>query len=109
MSRSARLFASLCILPLVAGCADMPGFAPAEPEPVVLPAAVTAALPAGAPTSVVFQDANGCYLLAIEITDPPSGYLLRGANGRPICPEGASPAVAAPAEMASDETAPDAR
>ena len=68
--------------------------APAAPEvPPPLPPQVVAALPPGVPQSVVQPGPNGCYLIAIEVTDPPSGYPLRDTSGNPVC-EGSTAPVA---------------
>ena len=82
----------LVLIPLLAACdpvalsgLGIPGVAPPEPEVPVYPPAVLNALPPGAPPSVVIQNADGCYLMSIEITDPPSGFPLRGPDGQQIC------------------------
>ena len=59
------------------------GTEPAAPEP--LPPQVLAALPAGVPPTVAVRNGDGCYLLSVEVTDPPSGYPLTDAAGNPIC------------------------
>jgi hypothetical protein len=67
-----------------------------EPEPVApepLPPQVLAALPAGVPPSVVQRGVDGCFLLSIEVTVPPTGYPLRDTAGNPIC-EGSTAPVA---------------
>ncbi|ADO42156.1 hypothetical protein [Ketogulonicigenium vulgare] len=74
---------SVAFLPLLAGCVVIQPAVPREPEP--LPANVAAALPAGAPESVVIQNSDGCYLYSVEVTTPPSGYPLRDGAGNPIC------------------------
>lgn len=56
---------------------------PAPPEP--LPPRVLAALPAGVPPSVVTRNADGCYLITLERTDPPTGFPLTDAAGDRIC------------------------
>jgi hypothetical protein len=56
---------------------------PPAAEP--LPPQVLAALPTGAPPSVVTRNTDGCYLLTVERTDPPSGFPLRDAAGNPVC------------------------
>jgi hypothetical protein len=50
-----------------------------------LPPQVLAALPPGVPASVVTRQPDGCYLITLERTDPPSGYPLRDAIGNRIC------------------------
>lgn len=102
-----RRLLPLILLPCLAACArgDAPfpfagGIFDRAPEPEApppLPAAVTAALPPGVPTSVVLQDAGGCYLYSIERTEPPSGYPLRDALGNPICEGGPAPVLVADA------------
>ena len=68
---------------------------PGEPEaPPPLPPQVLAALPAGVPPSVVTRNADGCYLITLERTDPPSGYPLTDAGGNRVC-EGATVLVPA--------------
>jgi hypothetical protein len=118
----------LLLLPLLAACAepgeegrspfDIFSAPPAEeaaPEP--LPPTVAAALPPGVPSSVVLQDAAGCYLYSVEVTDPPSGFPLRDLAGNPICegadgtllaagPAVAPAAVTPPAPVAPVTTAP---
>ena len=75
-----------------------------EPEPPApLPPQVVAALPAGVPQSVVTRNADGCYLITIEQTDPPSGYPLEDAAGNPVCD--GSP-VAGPAASVRPADAP---
>jgi len=82
----------LALLAFVAACTDViviPGITP-EPEPVVelppqLPVAVQSALPPGTPPNTVMQNADGCYLFSIEMTDPPSGFPVLDAGGNPIC------------------------
>lgn len=106
----------LLVLPLLAACAETPDgrpgfnpFAPDAPEaeaPPALPPNVQAALPPGASPSVVIPDGSGCYLLAIERTDPPSGFPLRDAAGNRVCDAGA--AGAAPVAIAATETPPGA-
>lgn len=73
----------------------VPGAEPAQPEAPTLPPEVAAVMPPGSPPSSVFLDqSTGCYLFSIEVTEPPSGYYVRDANGNPICtgdaPAGAS-------------------
>ena len=99
----------LLALPLLAACAAPPRdaeapqagnltslFRPASATPEVpppLPPQVVAALPPGVPQAVVQPGPNGCYLIAIEVTDPPSGYPLRDTFGNPVC-EGSTAPVA---------------
>lgn len=88
----------LAALPLVAACdpatmANLGLAEPPAPEEVVLPPNVVAALPPGAPASVVFQAPDGCYLISVELTDPRSGFPVRDAAGNPICEGGAPPAA----------------
>lgn len=122
----------LLLLPLLAACAvpsPEAGTGPAglaglferpeaEPEaPPPLPPQVVAALPAGVPQSVVVRNGDGCYLVSVEVTVPPSGYPLEDAAGNPIC-DGtlaasapvpapiAAPITAAPAPVVGLDTAP---
>ncbi|MEM8580360.1 MAG: hypothetical protein AAGA38_11340 [Pseudomonadota bacterium] len=44
-----------------------------------------AALPAGVPPSLLIRDAQGCYGIAIEKTEPQIGAALLDANRQPIC------------------------
>jgi hypothetical protein len=92
------------LLPLLAACADgavlppfLGGEAPvAEPEgPPPVPEAVVPYLPPNVPGTVVMQDANGCYLFSVEVTDPPSGFPVRDGAGNPVC-EGVAAAPPAP-------------
>jgi hypothetical protein len=97
----------LLLLPFLAACAvpdqesgatrpaALTGiFQPPAPEvPPPLPPQVIAALPPGVPQSVVQPGPGGCYLIAIEVTDPPSGYPLRDTSGNPVC-EGSTAPVA---------------
>ncbi|MGZ9812139.1 hypothetical protein ACXN5S_16880 [Pseudoroseicyclus sp. H15] len=87
-----RLHRAALLLPLaLAACASidlsaLPGIEPATPEPPPPPPAeVTAALPAGTPNSVTFQNTDGCWLFSIERKDPPSGFYVRDEAGNPIC------------------------
>ncbi len=66
-----------------AGAPLMGSAQPPAAEP--LPPQVLAALPTGAPPSVVTRNTDGCYLLTVERTDPPSGFPLRDAAGNPVC------------------------
>ncbi|KAF0674999.1 hypothetical protein [Profundibacterium mesophilum] len=50
----------------------------------VAPAAL-AALPEGVDSRFLIRDAQGCYGIAIEKTEPPSGLALRDADGTHIC------------------------
>ncbi|WP_210528955.1 hypothetical protein [Rubellimicrobium arenae] len=98
---------SFLLLPLLAACAapGPDGTRPdglaglfqrpsAEPEaPPPLPPQVVAALPPGVPQSVVVRNGDGCYLLSVEVTDPPSGYPLRDAAGNPVCDGSPVPVV----------------
>ncbi|MDJ0860177.1 MAG: hypothetical protein QNI90_13175 [Dinoroseobacter sp.] len=43
------------------------------------------ALPAGVPPSLLIRDANGCYGIAIEKTEPQIGAALLDENRQPIC------------------------
>jgi hypothetical protein len=109
----------LALLPLLAACEvppdgsgaasgdlasifERPEAEPPAPEP--LPPQVLSALPAGVPPSVVKQGADGCYLLTIEVTNPPTGYPLRDATGTPVCEGG--PVVVASAPEAATDLAP---
>lgn len=98
-------------LALLAACgsADLPdlppgvenalGIAPElPPGPPPLPAAVAAVLPPGTNPALVFEDGNGCYLFSVEVTDPPSGFPVRDANGNQIC-EGQPAAVPATSDL----------
>lgn len=44
-----------------------------------------AALPEGVPPSLLIRDANGCYGIAIEKTEPQIGAALLDENRQPIC------------------------
>jgi len=44
-----------------------------------------AALPEGVPPSLLIRDANGCYGVAIEKTEPQVGAPLIDENRQPIC------------------------
>jgi len=101
------VFRLLCLLPLalLAACDEVAmtrmdtamGIAPeVSPGPPPLPPAAAAVLPPGTPSSVVISDGQGCYLLAIEVTDPPSGIPLRDAAGNRVCDTPAVAAVPAP-------------
>jgi hypothetical protein len=46
---------------------------------------VVAALPAGVPMTVVTRNADGCYLITLERTDPPTGFPLTDAAGNEVC------------------------
>ena len=84
----------LALLPFLAACeapSDATGDA-AVAEP--LPPQVLSALPAGVPPSVVVRNSDGCYLLSVEVTTPPSGYPLRDAAGNVVCDAGSAPAIA---------------
>lgn len=92
----------LLLLPFLAlaGCTAPEGggaplgglFGGPEPEvPAPLPPQVLAALPPGVPPSVVTRNADGCYLLTIERTVPPSGFPLTDAAGNQVCEAGAVP------------------
>ncbi|HVG48124.1 MAG TPA: hypothetical protein VM899_08320 [Rubellimicrobium sp.] len=117
----------LCLLPLLAACEAPPQDGPAgrianiferseaeaaePPAPAPLPPQVLAALPAGVPPTVVQRGGDGCYILTIEVTTPPSGYPLRDALGNPVCDGSpmAAPAVAPaalPGVTAAVEPAP---
>ncbi len=92
----------LLLLPVLALAACTEAGAPmmgrAEPPAAQpLPPQVLAALPTGVPSSVVTRNTDGCYLLTVEQTDPPSGFPLRDAAGNPVCEAGA--ALAAPAAL----------
>lgn len=80
----------LFLLPALAlaACTDAgaPMFGSVEPPAAQpLPPQVLAALPTGVPSSVVTRNTDGCYLLTLERTDPPSGFPLRDAAGNPVC------------------------
>ena len=96
----------LAFLPLLAACAVPPDELAGSPEepgaalPAPLPPQVLSALPSGVPPSVVTLNADGCYLLTLEVTSPPTGYPLRDAAGNQVC-EGSATVVA------STETATD--
>ncbi len=91
----------LLLLPLLAACdeAAMNAAMGGEPEPVVVPAEVIAALPPGVPSSVAFLGPDGCYAVGIEVTEPQQGYPLRDANGLPVCDAEAVAAAAANAPV----------
>jgi hypothetical protein len=78
--------------------------------PAPLPPQVVAALPVGVPATVVTRNADGCYLVTLERTDPPSGFPLTDAAGNPVC-EVAAPmdgtAVAEAEGAGPDSMAPD--
>ncbi|NDU99724.1 hypothetical protein [Pseudoroseicyclus tamaricis] len=88
---------ALLLLPLLAaacgtvetGAVDLsfiPGIEPPTPEPPPPPPPqVVAALPAGTPDSVAFQNTDGCWLFSIEDKDPPSGFYVTDDAGQPIC------------------------
>jgi len=79
------------------------GIAPeVPPGPPPLPVAVAAVLPPGTPASIVIADGAGCYLIAIEVTDPPSGIPLRDAAGNRVCDGAAIAAV--PVLLAAEGT-----
>ncbi|WP_168771096.1 hypothetical protein [Palleronia sediminis] len=44
-----------------------------------------AALPPGMSPSFLIRGADGCYGIALENNDPPTGIPLRDASGAPIC------------------------
>jgi hypothetical protein len=76
-----------------------------QPEaPAPLPPQVIAALPAGVPSSVVTLNADGCYLITLERTDPPEGYPLTDAAGNRVCEGGAVSAEAPTSEAATTPT-----
>jgi hypothetical protein len=50
----------------------------------VSPAAI-AALPPGIDSTFLIRDANGCYGLAVEQTEPQTGVALLGADGQQVC------------------------
>jgi hypothetical protein len=91
-----KRLSTLLLVPLAAACTS-PGnqngsvlgiFRQPQPEvatPAPLPPQVLAALPPGVPASVVTRQPDGCYLITLERTDPPSGYPLRDAIGNRIC------------------------
>ena len=99
------------LLPLLAlgACANVDGDVPrlgrlmGKPEPVVpepLPPQVLSALPVGVPPSVVTRNADGCYLITLEITDPPTGFPLTDADGDRVCEVDAMPVENAAASAA---------
>jgi hypothetical protein len=90
----------LVLLALLAGCdeatlARLNG----EPEAVVYPPEVLAALPPGVPPSVAFLGPDGCWAVSIEVTVPQQGYAMRDANGQPVCDAAAVAAAAANAPV----------
>ena len=97
-------FLPLLLLPLLAACDDaaMNAALGVEPEAVVYPPEVIAALPPGVPPSVAFLGPDGCYAVGIEVTEPQQGYPLRDAAGQPVCDAAAvaEAAAAAPVEQA---------
>ena len=103
----------LALLPILAACEVPPEELAGTPTsgeatavaPAPLPPQVLSALPAGVPTSVVTRNADGCYLLTLEVTTPPTGYPLRDAAGNQVC-EG-SPVVAAATDLASVPGSPE--
>lgn len=103
-------FTPFLLTALLAGCAApvvIPGITP-EPEappPAVVPAQVAPFLPPGTPPSVVFQDAAGCYLYSIEVTNPPSGFPVRDDSGRPVC-EGQPTTIGTPPAPVPQTSAP---
>lgn len=58
--------------------------APATGLRNVSPAAI-AALPPGIDQTFLIRDSNGCYGLAVELTEPQTGIALLGADGRQVC------------------------
>jgi hypothetical protein len=98
----------LLLLPfLLAGCettgdASLDALLGREPEPEApapLPPQVLAALPSGVPPTVVTRNADGCYLITLERTDPPTGFPLTDVFGNRVCEARVAPAaplVAAP-------------
>ncbi len=44
-----------------------------------------AALPSGIDPRFLIRDGNGCYGVALEVTEPPSGIALMDAAGQPVC------------------------
>lgn len=97
-------FLPLLLLPFLAACdeAAMNAAMRNEPEVVVTPPEVIAALPPGVPPSVAFLGPDGCYAVGIEVTDPQQGYPLRDASGQPVCDAAAvAAAAAAPVEQAN--------
>ncbi len=99
----------LLVLSLLAACdeAAMNAAMGVEPETVVYPPAVLAALPPGVPPSVAFLGPDGCYAVGIEITVPQQGYPLRDAAGQPVCDAAAVAAAAASAPaITSPEVVP---
>jgi len=93
-----------CTAPLyLPGVTPPPDAAPAAPAP--LPVEVVPFVPPGTPSSVVFQDAAGCYLYSIEVTNPPSGFPVRDAAGRQVC-EGQPTTLSVPTAPPATTAAP---
>ncbi|MCC5974071.1 MAG: hypothetical protein JJT81_08460 [Rubellimicrobium sp.] len=97
-------FFPLLLLPLLAACDPsmmspiqiLPTLDEPEPEPPPppqLPPAAAAVLPPGTPPSIVLTDNDGCFIVSVEVTDPPSGFPLRDAAGNRVCEEGLRPPV----------------
>lgn len=79
----------------LAACGGLVADPEAPPAPA-MPAQVMAALPPGVPASVVTRGPDGCYLITVERTVPPTGYPLRDAAGQAVC-DGQPVTVMAPA------------
>lgn len=75
-------FIPLAALVAAAACEPMV----VEPGTRVLPAEVTALLLPGVPDTVAVQNAQGCYIISNQITEPRQGYFLRdAATNEPLC------------------------
>ena len=94
----------LILLTTIAACAEIQQF-DEDGNPILppLPANVQAAMPDGMPRAFVFE-ANGCWAVGIEASDPRQGRPLRDATGRWVCNEGVTPPDEIPAEPDPVET-----
>ncbi|SFP72236.1 hypothetical protein [Tranquillimonas alkanivorans] len=75
---------ALVMLTSAAGC-DVPDpNAPPEPIDDISPAAM-AALPEGVDPIFLIRDAQGCYGISVEATEPVTGVALLDAEGNQVC------------------------